>query len=720
MSAILKIKRQSGGTIEIPALQGASAYELAVLGGYEGTEEEFASAMANVAEIIENGGNTKLDAAGSSTRPIYINNSGTPTQISYSIAKDVPSNAVFTDTHHTAYLYVGGSTASSNSATSNGNTYLVLRENGSTRNAHKITGTGSVTVSSDSSGNITINGSGDEGITLSQTGSTTQPIYINSSGTPTATTYSLNKTVPSDAVFTDTTYSAASGGGLSLSGTSFSLATMSGMSASSYGPSSNKTLTYGGTFSIPYITTNTKGQITAISTKTMTMPAASSGGSTVSISNRQTSGTKLATITIDSTGYDLYYTNTNTHNTAYLYVGTSSGTSNSSTANGYTYLILSDGGSYTRRKITGTGSVTVTSDSSGNITIDGTGGGSTVSISDVKTTGTVLAKLTIDGTDTYLRYSDTDTTYSAGSNINISTGKVISVSDNITAYAIGHDNALSSTAVSTFGLGYSNTLANGNIMIGNYNTDADHSSGWNVGLGNFLILGANNYQTILGYCNSPVTSGNEWGSTIIGTGSSSSDRKNGLRVTRNGYIYGQTTTITSGADFAEYFEWEDKNLNNEDRRGRFVTLQNNKIRFANINDDYILGVITGQGAFIGNSASEQWDQKYLVDIYGTKLTQKITIPAKYDNNNNLLVPETIIDDWIINPDWDETQEYIPREVRPEWDPVGLIGQVVVIDDGTCEVGGFCKPIIDGIATNSETGYYVMKRLDDTHIKILLK
>lgn len=39
-------------------------------------------------------------------------------------------------------------------------------------------------------------------------GSTTNPVYF-SNGVPVATTYSLNKTVPSDAVFTDTTYSVA-------------------------------------------------------------------------------------------------------------------------------------------------------------------------------------------------------------------------------------------------------------------------------------------------------------------------------------------------------------------------------------------------------------------------------------------------------------------------------------------------------------------------------
>lgn len=50
-------------------------------------------------------------------------------------------------------------------------------------------------------------------------GAATNPVYF-SGGIPVACTYSLNKTVPSNAVFTDTTYSA--GTGISLSGTTFS------------------------------------------------------------------------------------------------------------------------------------------------------------------------------------------------------------------------------------------------------------------------------------------------------------------------------------------------------------------------------------------------------------------------------------------------------------------------------------------------------------------
>lgn len=53
----------------------------------------------------------------------------------------------------------------------------------------------------------------------SDVGSATQPIYLDD-GTATACTYSLNKTVPSDAVFTDTTYSVFTGATSGAAGTS--------------------------------------------------------------------------------------------------------------------------------------------------------------------------------------------------------------------------------------------------------------------------------------------------------------------------------------------------------------------------------------------------------------------------------------------------------------------------------------------------------------------
>lgn len=62
-----------------------------------------------------------------------------------------------TDTHYTTHLYVGATGTAANGATSNGATYLKLYDNSTARESHLIKGTGATTVTSDASGNITIN-----------------------------------------------------------------------------------------------------------------------------------------------------------------------------------------------------------------------------------------------------------------------------------------------------------------------------------------------------------------------------------------------------------------------------------------------------------------------------------------------------------------------------------------------------------------------------------
>ena len=75
----------------------------------------------------------------------------------------------------------------------------------------------------------------------------------------------------------------------------------------------------------------------------------------------------------------------------------------------------------------------------------------------------------------------------------------------------------------------------------------------------------------------------------------------------------------------------------------------------------------------------------------------------------------------MSPPYDSCS-YEGREKRKEWTPIGLIGKLVVIDDGTCEVNGYCKVGENGKATKSEekTSYRVMKRIDENHVRILIK
>ena len=132
------------------------------------------------------------------------------------------------------------------------------------------------------------------------------------------------------------------------------------------------------------------------------------------------------------------------------------------------------------------------------------------------------------------------------------------------------------------------------------------------------------------------------------------------------------------------------------------------------------GVVSGAGAFIGNSASEEWNDKYLKDIFGTPLKQMVEIPEKINERTGKVIPAHTVEQFILNPDYDVTKEYVSREFRKEWSPTGMLGKLVVIDNGVCEVNGYCAVGDGGVAVASDKGYKVMKRIDDNHISILVK
>ena len=237
---------------------------------------------------------------------------------------------------------------------------------------------------------------------------------------------------------------------------------------------------------------------------------------------------------------------------------------------------------------------------------------------------------------------------------------------------------------------------------------------------------------------------------IIGNGNSTT-LSNAFRFTYAGQLYAKGAYSSTGADYAEMFEWSDGNTNNEERIGFFVAFDKNteKIRKANSSDNYILGVVSVNTAILGDNYDEEWKNKYVRDKWGRIKYEKIIVPpviekiqhpAKYEEIlneetgelENVMVKEPYEEEIILaeeceeerpilNPNYILEENYIPRENRPEWSPIGLLGKLLVHDDGTCQVGGFCKPNDDGIATKSDSGsgYYVLEKHDDL-VKILFK
>ncbi|WP_437438235.1 peptidase G2 autoproteolytic cleavage domain-containing protein [Alteribacillus bidgolensis] len=208
-------------------------------------------------------------------------------------------------------------------------------------------------------------------------------------------------------------------------------------------------------------------------------------------------------------------------------------------------------------------------------------------------------------------------------------------------------------------------------------------------------------------------------SWFIGNGTSALARGLGAKwLASSGEMFIDGANYNAGgADFAEMFETADGNSIDV---GYFVTVsEGDKVRIATSSDDFILGISSATPSLIGDSAGLSWHGRYVLDEWGRRTYHEVTVPAVKDPDGNELIPEKTEIQPVINPEWDPQREYIPRKKRPEWVPVGLIGKILVRDDGTCEEQGYCWPNDNGIATKAEKGYFVLKRTGENQVLVLL-
>lgn len=189
---------------------------------------------------------------GSATQPVYFSN-GKPVATTYTLGKSVPSNAAFTDTNTwrplgtTADTACAGNDSRLSNARPASDVYSWAKASSKPSYTKSEVGLGNVDNTADSqksvkyatsagsansvtwenvsgkpstftpsshthsyAGSSSAGGSATSAVKLdSSAGSVTQPIYF-SGGKPTACSYTLGKSVPSNAVFTDTTYTVAS------------------------------------------------------------------------------------------------------------------------------------------------------------------------------------------------------------------------------------------------------------------------------------------------------------------------------------------------------------------------------------------------------------------------------------------------------------------------------------------------------------------------------
>jgi hypothetical protein len=269
-----------------------------------------------------------------------------------------------------------------------------------------------------------------------------------------------------------------------------------------------------------------------------------------------------------------------------------------------------------------------------------------------------------------------------------------------------------------------------------------HAEGFRTKAGNYAshAQGKNNKEMTVGSDGDIVGD-----AMVIGNGTVSYSLSNAFRVTFAGETYGLSAFNSSGADYAEFFEWADLNPNAEDRVGYFVTLDGKHIRIANPGD-YVLGIVSGQPCIIGNS-DEDWLGRWEHDEFGRFIKEEVETPVTEmrpvkvpltDANGNQILNLTktemqevetgeFIKGWRYkaNPDYDPTQPYIERKDRQEWDCVGMLGVLSVRDDGTCEVNGFCTVADGGIATEADSyvpgmTYRVIERMSENVVKVVFR
>ncbi len=224
------------------------------------------------------------------------------------------------------------------------------------------------------------------------------------------------------------------------------------------------------------------------------------------------------------------------------------------------------------------------------------------------------------------------------------------------------------------------------------------------------------YQTVVGNNNKEIE--DSYSTTFI-VGRGAANRANSLRADMNN-VYG-LPYHSSGADYAEYFEWHDGNKLKQDRIGLFVTLDGEKIKIANSKDNFILGAISGCPSIVGNSYEDQWNKMFLTDIYGRPIQEVMEIPEEVDNEGNVIAESYKKLTNKVSLDYNENQKYLGRSKRPEWDAIGMLGKLVMRDDGTSQVNKYVWSNDEGKATYSEkeTKFRCIARLDESHIKVLI-
>ena len=143
---------------------------------------------------------------------------------------------------------------------------------------------------------------------------------------------------------------------------------------------------------------------------------------------------------------------------------------------------------------------------------------------------------------------------------------------------------------------------------------------------------------------------------MVGYGSTGGGRANLMSVTSDGVVHAAVGYAAGGADYAEWFEAADgvryvpgTTVVVEGVSGKIRSAQWGEVPF---------GVVSSNASVLGNAADSHWHGMFEKDIYGRLVVE-----------NGFLK---------LSPSYDPDQVYVPRSLRPEWNPISLVGQVRVL------------------------------------------
>lgn len=250
------------------------------------------------------------------------------------------------------------------------------------------------------------------------------------------------------------------------------------------------------------------------------------------------------------------------------------------------------------------------------------------------------------------KYDTVPTVFKGGASI-ASTGSAGVAGTSAVIASTGGSKAYSSRSFVLASGGNSKAYGSRSGIINALNSETDKSSHTQLIVNSNRVKSPGNYHIVGGY-----------GSK--GTASTSNIKFDLNTYSGNLTLSGQLKQ--DSADIAELFESQNGLAID---LGTIVTLDRDKIRKAQPSDVPI-GVISGTAALVANEKTFHHKDRFLKNEYGVTITEHKQVEFTDDEGN-------ITYEWrdvpVENPDYDPKIDYVSRSERPEWNTVGLLGQI---------------------------------------------